>query len=51
MTKMTNIVKLDTNSDTNPSNYWTPLISQVEAIANITQPKTQIDKEQVRQVS
>ena len=44
-TKRTNIRnKLETNSNTNPSNYWNPLTSQVEVLANITQQIDRIDK-------
>ena len=44
--KRTNIRnKLETNSDTNHSNYLTLLPSQVEALANTTQQIKIIDKE------
>ena len=43
--KRTNIRnKLETNSDTNHSNYLTLLPSQVEALANTTQQIKIIDK-------
>ena len=35
--KRTNIVKLGTNSHTNPSFYWNLLTSQVEELEKITQ--------------
>ena len=49
--KRTNIRdKLETNSNTNHSNYWTSLTSQVEEQANITQHTTIIDKEKLKRV-
>ena len=50
-TKRTNIRnKLETNSNTNHSNHWTPLTSQVEELTNITQQITRIYKEKEKQV-
>ena len=50
-TKRTNIRnKLETDSNTNPSNYWTPLTGQVEALSNITQKIEIIQREKVKRV-
>ena len=51
-TKRTNIRnKLERDSNSNHSNYWTPLTSQAEELANITRQLTRFDKEKVKRVS
>ena len=42
--------KLETNSNTNHSNYWTPLTSHVEEPEHITQQITIFEKEKRKRV-